>query len=55
MEGLSVWNERCCKLNNSINVINEMMDVRDEFNECQGFSREEVGGFIEMLCIDWLF
>ncbi len=29
-----------------------MVDVRDEFKECQGFSREEVEGFIEMLCID---
>ncbi len=32
-----------------------MVDVRDEFKECQGFSREYVEGFIEMLCIDWLF
>ncbi len=55
IKGLSVWNERCCKLNDSINVIKEMIDVRDEFKECQGFSREEVEGFIEMLCIDWLF
>ncbi len=52
IEGLSVWNERCCKLNDGINVIKEMVDVRDEFKECQGFSREEVEGFIEMLCID---
>ncbi len=28
-----------------------MVDVRDEFKECQGFSREEVEGFIGMLCI----
>ncbi len=42
IEGLSLWNERCCKLNDSINVIKEMVDVRDEFIECQGFSREEV-------------
>ncbi len=52
IEGLSVWNERCSKLNDSINVIKEMVDVRDEFKECQGFSREEVEGFVEMLCID---
>ncbi len=52
IEGLSVWNERCCKLNDSINVIKDMVDVRDEFQECQGFSREEVEGFMEMLCID---
>ncbi len=31
IEGLSVWNERCCKLNDSIIVIKEMIDVRDEF------------------------
>ncbi len=37
IERLSVWNERCCKLNDSINVIKEMVDVRDEFKECQGF------------------
>ncbi len=55
IKGLSVWNERCCKLNDSINVIKERVDVRDEFKECQGFSREEVEGFIEMLCIDLLF
>ncbi len=41
-----------CKLNDSINIIKEMVDVRDEFKECQGFSKEEVEGFIEMLCID---
>ncbi len=29
-----------------------MVDVRDEFKECQGFSREEVEGCIEMFCID---
>ncbi len=29
-----------------------MVDVRDEFKEYQGFSREEVEGFKEMLCID---
>ncbi len=52
IEGLSVWNERCCKLNDSINVIKEMVDVRSKFKECHGFSKEEVEGFIEMLCID---
>ncbi len=52
IKGLSEWNERWCKLNDSINVIKEMVDVRDEFKECQGFSREEVDVFIEMLCID---
>ncbi len=52
IEELSVWNERCCKLNDSINVIKEMIDVRDEFKECQGFIREKMEGFIEMLCID---
>ncbi len=31
-----------------------MIDVREEFKEYQGFIREEVEGFIEMLCIDWL-
>ncbi len=41
IEGLSVWNERFCKLNDSINVIKEMVDVRNEFKECQGFSRED--------------
>ncbi len=29
-KGLSVWNERYCKLNDSINVINEMIDVKNE-------------------------
>ncbi len=47
IEGLSVWNERCCKLINNINIIKEMIDVKDEFKECQGFSIEKVEGFIE--------
>ncbi len=38
-----------------MNVIKGIIDVRDEFNECQGFSMEEVEGFIETLCINWLF
>ncbi len=43
IEGLFAWNERCCKLNESVNVIKVMVDVRDEFKECLGFSREKVG------------
>ncbi len=39
IEGLSVWNKRCCKLNDSINVIKGMIAVKDEFKECQGFGR----------------
>ncbi len=50
IKGLSVWNEKCItKLNDSINVIKEMIDVRDEFKESQGFSRKEVDEFIETL------
>ncbi len=52
MQTVMLSYERYCKLNDSINVIKEMVDVRDQFKECQGFSREEVEGFIEMLCID---
>ncbi len=36
IKGLSVWNEICCKLNDNINVIKKMIDVRDEFKKCQG-------------------
>ncbi len=32
-----------------------MIGVIDEFNECQGFNWDEPKGFIETLCIDWLF
>ncbi len=32
------------KLIDSINVIKEMIDVRDEFKECQGISREDMEG-----------
>ncbi len=49
IEGLSVCNERCYKLNDSINVIKEMVDVTDEFKECQGFSGEEVEGFTALI------
>ncbi len=55
VEGLSVWNESCCKLNNSINIIKEMIGVRDKFKECQGFSREQVEGYFETLCSYFFF
>ncbi len=32
--------------------LKEMIDVRDKFKECQGFSREEVERFIET--VQWL-
>ncbi len=44
IQGLSVWNEICCKLNNGINIIKEMINVRDEFKECRS---EQVKGFID--------
>ncbi len=28
-----------------------MVDVRDEFKECQGFCRDEVEGFIEICAL----
>ncbi len=49
IKGLSVWNERY-KLNDSINIIKEMIDVRDEFKECQGLSKEEVKDLLK-LCV----
>ncbi len=33
IEKLSAWNE-ICKLNYSINVMKEIIDIRDEFKEC---------------------
>ncbi len=42
-------------LNDIINVIKEMIHVRDEFKECQGFSQKEMEDFMEMLCTDLLF
>ncbi len=52
---MSLQSRDYCKLNDSMNVIKEMIDVRDEFQEWQSFSREEVGEFIKMLCIDDYF
>ncbi len=40
-----VW-EHCCDY--IMHVIKDMIDVRDEFKESQGFSREEVEGFKEI-------
>ncbi len=51
IEALSVWNEICCKLNDSINVIQEMNNVRDELKEYQIFSMEELEGFIETFAL----
>ncbi len=40
VKGLSVWNERCWKLNDSIKAIKEMIDVRDELKKMSSVSRE---------------
>ncbi len=47
---LPICNEICCELNDSVNVIKEMIDVKDEFKLYQGFSSEEVEGFM----VHWL-
>ncbi len=45
-------NPMSCAGNNYRMLLKEMVDLRDEFKEYQGFGREDVEGFIEMLCID---
>ncbi len=42
----------CTELIDNVYVLKEMIDVRDGFKECVGFSMEEVEAIIEDICLN---
>ncbi len=46
------WKMKYTKLIDNVYVLKEMIDVRDGFKECVGFSMEEVEAIIEDICLN---
>ncbi len=46
------WKMKYAELIDNVYVLKEMIDVRDGFKECIGFSMEEVETIIEDICIN---
>ncbi len=46
------WKMKYTELIDNVDVLKEMVDVRDGFKECVGFSMEEVEAIIEEICLN---
>ena len=49
------WENRYAELSDSVNVIKEMIDVRDGYKKCEGFDEIMVKSIIDDICIKWAF
>ncbi len=47
-----VWKMKYTEVIDNVYVLKEMIDVRDGFKECVGFSMEEVEAIIEGICLN---
>ena len=50
MNGLPI-NNRFTELSDSINVVKEMIDVRDGYKKCDGFDDTMIKSIIDDICI----
>ncbi len=46
------WKMKFTELVDNVYVLKEMIDVRDGFKECVGFSMEEFEAIIETICLN---
>ena len=46
------WQDKCESINESIRTIRVMIDVRDGYSECIGFTSDAIDEFILALCTD---
>ncbi len=49
---MTEWKMKYTELIDNVYVLKEMIDVRDGFKECVGFSMEEVEALIEHICLN---
>ncbi len=49
---LGVLDMKYTELIDNVYVLKEMIDVRDGFKECVGFSMEEVEAIVEHICLN---
>ena len=52
VDNTNEWANRYAELNDSVNVIKEMIDVRDGYKTCEGFDEIMVKSIIDDICIN---
>ncbi len=46
------WNSKCNEMKDCVNVLTEMIDIRDGFNQCYILSSDDIDFIIEDICIN---
>ncbi len=46
------WNSKCDEMKDCVNVLKEMIDLRDGFKQCYILSSDNINLIIEDVCID---
>ncbi len=47
------WNSNCDEMKDCVNVLKEMIDIRDEFKHCYILFSDDIDFIIEDICINW--
>ncbi len=47
------WNSKCDEMNDCVNVLKEMIDIRDGFKRQYILSSDDIDFIIEDICINW--
>ena len=46
----SEWSEKLIPLHNDVKTLQELIEIRDGYKECFGFTQEDINNFITNLC-----
>ncbi len=47
------WNSKCDEMKDCVNVLKEMINIRDGFKQCYILSSDDIDFIIEDICINW--
>ncbi len=47
------WNLKCDEMKDCVNVLKEMIDIREGFIQCYIWSSDDIDFIIEDICINW--
>ena len=46
----SEWSKKLIPLHNDVKTLQELIEIRDGYKECFGFTQEDINNFITNLC-----
>ena len=46
----SVWSNKIILLHNDVKTLQELTEIKDDYQECIGFNQEDINNFITNLC-----